>query len=663
MENKKLYDAYGNEIVVNADDFKLVQSDKKITDTKFETKTTTFLKDAFRRFYKNKSSVVGAIIISILILLALIVPVISPYNVDNVHIDEKLLGPKLFEPEEGSWDDKWNGTILLKNQPVDEEGFPVSESEKFRRDCVLTYTVYSSQFVNIASSQSVGGTYIFGYPSKPSGTRYLELFDEHDFTSDGGYKVNFTLLSIDFSNEDKLARYDKNATYKVVLEYGPLKKPTERENKKELLLLDWTDEVGDIEINISEKIASAGLESVKDGRIRFYMQEDEGGATPYMAFEKLDVTTTLTDPLIIEKTEVMSLGDASKKILINKQNDGTFPKGYYRTNADKNVYHASILKCDYLYDKYKEVYGIQNTKNVTKKDMENYVALGYCEYDYEVGPSSYKKLNDLCPVEAVVNQTKIVQGDIVTYQLETKVNKAVLLGYSEPPKYLLGTTDNGFDIIKLSFKGLRTSLVMSICVSAICLTFGLCWGSISGYFGGTVDLLMERFCEILSGVPWIVVMTLTILLFQNEYGSNGSTIIPFGIAVCLTGWMGTSATTRTQFYRFKRREYILASRTLGASDMRLIFKHILPNGIGTIITGSVLKIPGVIFSEATLAYLGLLKINNTFGVVLSENQRFLNSMPALVVLPSIIISLLMISFNLFGNGLRDAFNPSLKGSE
>ena len=152
-------------------------------------------------------------------------------------------------------------------------------------------------------------------------------------------------------------------------------------------------------------------------------------------------------------------------------------------------------------------------------------------------------------------------------------------------------------------------------------------------------------------------MTLAILHFGNNF-------ITFFLALCLTGWMGTAARTRTQFYRFKGREYVLASRTLGASDGRLIFKHILPNSLGTIVTASVLMIPSTIFSEATLAYLNLgLQGVQAFGVMMSENQQYLQSSPNLVVFPAIIIALMMISFNLFGNGLRDALNPSLKGSE
>ena len=168
---------------------------------------------------------------------------------------------------------------------------------------------------------------------------------------------------------------------------------------------------------------------------------------------------------------------------------------------------------------------------------------------------------------------------------------------------------------------------------------------------------MERFTDILSGIPWIVVMTLVIIHL-------GSTFFSFALALCLTGWIGTAATTRTQFYRFRGREYVLASRTLGASDARLIAKHILPNAMGTIITSAVLMIPSVIFSEATISYLGLgFKNLSSLGVILSNNQPELKQYPYLLIFPAVIIALLMISFNLFGNGLRDAVNPSLKGED
>ena len=125
---------------------------------------------------------------------------------------------------------------------------------------------------------------------------------------------------------------------------------------------------------------------------------------------------------------------------------------------------------------------------------------------------------------------------------------------------------------------------------------------------------------------------------------------------------------RMQFYRFKNQEYILAARTLGAKDFRLMFKHIFPNSLGTIITGSVLVIPGVIFSETSLTYLNIVNLDSTtmssVGSMLSTGQAaMLAGYPHALVFPALFISLLMISFNLFGNGLRDAFNPSLRGAE
>ena len=221
----------------------------------------------------------------------------------------------------------------------------------------------------------------------------------------------------------------------------------------------------------------------------------------------------------------------------------------------------------------------------------------------------------------------------------------------------MGTNGEGKDMFKYVFEGLRTSLLLGFLTFIVCFLFGLLWGSICGYFGGTVDLLMERFTDILAGVPWIVVMTLIII-------HMGSNFVSFALALCMTGWIGTAARTRTQFYRFRGREYVLASRTLGASDARLITKHILPNALGTIITGAVLMIPSVIFSEATISYLGLgLKNISSLGVILSTNQKFLQTDPYLLIFPAVIIALIMISFNLFGNGLRDAINPSLKGED
>lgn len=225
------------------------------------------------------------------------------------------------------------------------------------------------------------------------------------------------------------------------------------------------------------------------------------------------------------------------------------------------------------------------------------------------------------------------------------------------PVHILGTNAQGKDMLKYVAEGTRNSLAIGVLIAFITFLFGMIYGAIEGYFGGTVDLVMERIVDILGYIPWIVIVTLCVLHLGQNFGV-------FVLAMCLTGWISTSSITRTQFYRFKRREYVLASRSLGAKDTRLIFTHILPNSLGTIVTSSVLMIPSVIFSEASISYLGIgLKGLSSLGVILSDNQKYINSYAYLLIFPSVVLALMMICFNLFGNGLRDALNPSLKGSD
>ena len=156
-------------------------------------------------------------------------------------------------------------------------------------------------------------------------------------------------------------------------------------------------------------------------------------------------------------------------------------------------------------------------------------------------------------------------------------------------------------------------------------------------------------------------------LFQIHLAKKVGPIPSLLFAFVLTGWIGMASRVRMQFYRFKGQEYILAARTLGARDTRLMFKHIFPNSLGTIITGTVLVIPGVIFSESSMTYLGIVNLESStmtsVGTMLANGRNYLSTDPYIILFPALFISLLEISFNLFGNGLRDAFNPSLRGAE
>ena len=273
-----------------------------------------------------------------------------------------------------------------------------------------------------------------------------------------------------------------------------------------------------------------------------------------------------------------------------------------------------------------------------------------------------------------------VEGDVPAYKYSRKVqggfelrlnyyeyyiyqHKYVLKDGIEKPSFIFGTTvQSGQDIFTCLASGARFSFLLAIIVATVNLIVGAIYGAIEGYYGGKIDLVMERFVEILSAVPFMIVITL--LKYHMERTSPA--LILF-IAFFLTGWIGMAGRTRMQFYRFKNQEYVLAARTLGAKDWRIMFKHIFPNSLGTLVTSCVLIIPGMIFSETSLSYLGIINLNSgsltSVGTLLANGQPYLVTYPHMILFPAVFISLLMLSFNLFGNGLRDAFNPSLRGTE
>ena len=274
------------------------------------------------------------------------------------------------------------------------------------------------------------------------------------------------------------------------------------------------------------------------------------------------------------------------------------------------------------------------------------------------------------------NYKRDAEGNLVYYEyagggnFETAQYKVRVLYYNYyrykngfEPNYILGTDSQGYDLALRMAGGIKLSLLVAICVSFINFIIGAVYGAIEGYYGGLTDLILERISDILSGVPFIIVAT----LFQIHLAAKVGAVPSLLFAFVLTGWIGTASRVRTQFYRFKNQEYVMAARTLGARDSRIIWKHIFPNSLGTIITSCALVIPGVINSESMLSYLGIVKLGSagstSLGTLLSDASSIWTNYPHLMIYPALILSLLMICFNLFGNGLRDAFNPSLRGVE
>jgi len=639
---------------VNPSDFEFVQRDTKISDKKLETKPTTFIKDAFRRFCKNKSSVVGAIILGILILLAIFVPIISQSNISVVSLEEKFLAPKLFNSGTGFWDgtQEWTGIVY---------DFEHETPAEFIKRAVTNLKVDSeASYINAVSPYATGG-----YVAFINENSYVD-FEEEDFdfslyTKDL-YFYHATTFNSSDTNKVTIKLLDDvypetvKSEYEITINYmtKEMDEGQEVEVDHVLVLVPWTDSLTELNIDISAIMLANGIDTMENARLNISLKA-ANQARASLLIESIQFEATGANK---EFLDMMSFEHGNEMVLRSiDESTRKVPDNYWQSTGQKNVYKALVHFCSFTYDAYEAAYGLQDGIIVAKSDLETYIKNGWCEYDYTVGPSSFKVLNeDKCPIVEVTSQElNKINGkllNVVTVQYHYRQ-----LGYTSMPRFLFGTDAHGYDIVKLAFKGLRTSLILGVCTAAFCFLFGLLWGSISGYFGGNVDLFMERFCDILSAVPWIVIMTLFILHFGRNF-------FTFFLALCLTGWMGTAGRTRTQFYRFKGREYVLASRTLGASDARLIFRHILPNSLGTIITGAVLMIPSVIFSESTLAYLHL-GIDNvdSFGVILSRNQQYIINYPSLIVFPAVIMSLMMISFNLFGNGLRDAVNPSLKGGE
>ena len=274
------------------------------------------------------------------------------------------------------------------------------------------------------------------------------------------------------------------------------------------------------------------------------------------------------------------------------------------------------------------------------------------------------------------NYKRNADGEIMYYaytgggNLETAQFKVRVLYYNYyqylygfEPNYIMGTESQGYDMALRIAGGIRLSLLIALCVCVINFLLGALYGAIEGYYGGLTDLVMERVSDILNGVPFIVVAT----LFQIHLAARAGPLVCLLFAYVLTGWIGTAYRVRTQFYRYKHQEYVLAARTLGARDRRIIFKHIFPNTLGTIITSSALAIPSTIMSESMLSYLGIVNLGSasgtSLGTLLADAESRWIQFPHLMLYPALVISLLMICFNLFGNGLRDAFNPALRGVE
>ena len=221
--------------------------------------------------------------------------------------------------------------------------------------------------------------------------------------------------------------------------------------------------------------------------------------------------------------------------------------------------------------------------------------------------------------------------------------------------FWFGTDDLGRDIFTRTWAGARVSILIGLIAATVDMLIGVTFGGISGFYGGRVDTIMQRFAEILMGIPYLIVVILFILIFKNPG------ILSIALAMVITGWVSMSRIVRGQMLKLKNQEFVLASRTLGATNASLIGKHLIPNIMGPIIVMMMFTIPSAIFAEAFLSFIGLgiAPPKASLGSLVSDGFKSLQTFPHMMIIPAIVISLLILSFNLIADGLRDALDPKM----
>ncbi len=244
--------------------------------------------------------------------------------------------------------------------------------------------------------------------------------------------------------------------------------------------------------------------------------------------------------------------------------------------------------------------------------------------------------------------------------------------------FITGSDNLGRDLWSRMVYGTRVSMAVALVAASVSLTIGMIYGTVSGYLGGRVDNIMMRIVDFLYAVPTLPLIILLTFYFKalSRRGDTegimgglislnqltGGLLFVF-IAIGALFWIGMARLARGQVLSYKEKEFIEAARAMGASDTRIIFRHLMPNIIGPLLIAESLAIPGYIFLEAALSFIGLGVSPPTpsWGAMINEGYQGLRSNPHLVLVPGLALTLTTLAFNFVGDGLRDAFDVRLRG--
>lgn len=283
----------------------------------------------------------------------------------------------------------------------------------------------------------------------------------------------------------------------------------------------------------------------------------------------------------------------------------------------------------------------------------SFIVPSFYPYDYE---TQIKGANNLAPFEySEEEQARIEAGEDLF-------------------PHVLGTDKMGRDYAIRVMMGSRISLIVGLVAAVIILIIGSVFGSIAAFFGGWVDMIMMRIVDIIYTIPDILLIILLSVsikepleLLVEKPGFEwldkiGANMVSIFIVFALLYWVSMARMVRSQILTLKESEYVTAAKALGAGNGRIIRKHLLTNCVGTLIVMTTLQIPSSIFTESFLSFLGLgvAVPMPSLGSLAGEAINGLNTFPHLLFIPAVLISLIILSFNLFGDGLRDAFDPKLK---